>query len=195
MVFNHPSWVDSVLLLSLFAPAGVSREANMRIPVIGTIIRSFQNIYTHTRTTAPADSAAAPLAPPSTTAQIAARCAPRHHLAPAGRHLWPCHGYVHPTPTSAGACGELRHVLHSCQRCMHGHSWMPVYLALHGCPGVVCPDSVGRPKVGGPVRLHECGRTAHLPVPHKGTLGARVSPQLPGAVLACYAHAQVRAAE
>lgn len=76
MVFNHPSWVDSVLLLALFAPSGVSRQANTRIPVIGTIIRSFQNIYTHSRPPAPADSAAAPLAPPSTTEQIATRCSP-----------------------------------------------------------------------------------------------------------------------
>lgn len=75
LVFNHPSWVDSVLLLAFFAPSGVSREANLRIPVIGLIIRSFQNIYTHSRPAA-SDAAAAPLAPPSTTEQIARRCAP-----------------------------------------------------------------------------------------------------------------------
>lgn len=44
-MFNHPSWVDSILLLYLFAPSGVSRKANLKIPVVGRIIWSFQNIY------------------------------------------------------------------------------------------------------------------------------------------------------
>jgi len=44
LMFNHSSWVDTVVLLFLFTPSGVSRAANARIPVVGTCIRSFQNI-------------------------------------------------------------------------------------------------------------------------------------------------------
>ena len=51
IVFNHPSWVDSILLLYLFAPSGVSREANLHIPVVGRIIWSFQNIYVPSKKT------------------------------------------------------------------------------------------------------------------------------------------------
>eukprot|EP00892_Ulva_mutabilis_P005918 jgi/Ulvmu1/3699/UM170_0005.1 len=75
IIFNHPSWVDSVLLLALFAPSGVSRHANLKIPIVGTIIRSFQNIYTNMKLPPQesADAAAAPLVAPTTTQQISQR--------------------------------------------------------------------------------------------------------------------------
>ena len=44
-VFNHTAWVDAVALMYLFAPSGVSKESNARLPLVGTCIRSFQNIY------------------------------------------------------------------------------------------------------------------------------------------------------
>ena len=44
-VFNHTSWVDAVVLMYLFAPSGVSKESNAHMPLVGTCIRSFQNIY------------------------------------------------------------------------------------------------------------------------------------------------------
>ena len=78
LVFNHPSWVDSILLLAFFAPSGVSRESNLKIPIVGRIIRSFQNIYTHAKP-APQEAAggvAAPLVARTTTQQISQRCAP-----------------------------------------------------------------------------------------------------------------------
>ncbi|KAK9866278.1 hypothetical protein WJX84_006341 [Apatococcus fuscideae] len=44
-LFNHSSWVDAIAMMWLFAPSGVSRASNADIPVVGTCIRSFQNIY------------------------------------------------------------------------------------------------------------------------------------------------------
>ena len=44
-VFNHTAWVDGVALMYLFAPSGVSKESNAHLPLVGTCIRSFQNIY------------------------------------------------------------------------------------------------------------------------------------------------------
>jgi len=44
-VFNHTSWVDAVAVMYLFAPSGVSKESNAHLPLVGTCIRSFQNIY------------------------------------------------------------------------------------------------------------------------------------------------------
>ena len=44
-VFNHTAWVDAVVLMYLFAPSGVSKESNAHLPLVGTCIRSFQNIY------------------------------------------------------------------------------------------------------------------------------------------------------
>jgi 1-acyl-sn-glycerol-3-phosphate acyltransferase len=44
-VFNHTAWVDAVALMYLFAPSGVSKESNAHLPLVGTCIRSFQNIY------------------------------------------------------------------------------------------------------------------------------------------------------
>ena len=76
MVFNHPSWVDSILLQYLFAPSGVSREANLRYPIVGRIIFAFQNIYVPFRTASEqTDSAQQPLAQRTTTQLIADRCA------------------------------------------------------------------------------------------------------------------------
>jgi hypothetical protein len=81
IVFNHPSWVDAVILLYLFAPSGVSREANLRLPLVGAIIKSFQNIYVPSRLAgaglqaeASSESATTPLTQRSTTHQIAERC-------------------------------------------------------------------------------------------------------------------------
>ena len=44
-LFNHTAWVDAVALMYLFAPSGVSKESNAHLPLVGTCIRSFQNIY------------------------------------------------------------------------------------------------------------------------------------------------------
>ena len=44
-VFNHSAWVDAVLLMWLFAPSGVSLSDNADIPIVGTCIKAFQNIY------------------------------------------------------------------------------------------------------------------------------------------------------
>lgn len=44
-IFNHSSWVDALAMLWLFAPSGVSRASNATIPVVGTCIQPFQNIY------------------------------------------------------------------------------------------------------------------------------------------------------
>ena len=79
VVFNHSSWADSAIMLYLFAPSGVSRAANSRIPVVGTIINSFQNIYVQSgeRSAQSSDSSglSSPLAPQSTTSLIGERCA------------------------------------------------------------------------------------------------------------------------
>jgi 1-acyl-sn-glycerol-3-phosphate acyltransferase len=81
IVFNHPSWVDSIILLYLFAPSGVSREANLHIPLIGRIIWSFQNIYVPAKQPVrqqASEALEAPLVQPATqttTQQIAQRCA------------------------------------------------------------------------------------------------------------------------
>jgi 1-acyl-sn-glycerol-3-phosphate acyltransferase len=44
-LFNHTSWVDAIAIMYLFAPSGVSKESNARLPIVGVCIRSFQNIY------------------------------------------------------------------------------------------------------------------------------------------------------
>lgn len=44
-VFNHSAWVDAVALMWLFAPSGVSLASNADIPLVGTCIKAFQNIY------------------------------------------------------------------------------------------------------------------------------------------------------
>ncbi len=44
-IFNHTAWVDAILLMWLFAPSGVSLQNNAKLPVVGTCIRAFQNIY------------------------------------------------------------------------------------------------------------------------------------------------------
>lgn len=76
VVFNHPSWADTAIMLYLFAPSGVSRASNSKIPVIGTIINSFQNIFVPSggRNASGSDSLASPLAPQSTTSLIGERC-------------------------------------------------------------------------------------------------------------------------
>ena len=44
-LFNHTSWVDAIVIMWLFAPSGVSKASNADIPLIGTCIRGYQNIY------------------------------------------------------------------------------------------------------------------------------------------------------
>ncbi len=44
-IFNHVSWADAALVMYLLAASGVSRASNADIPLIGTCIRAFQNIY------------------------------------------------------------------------------------------------------------------------------------------------------
>lgn len=44
-VFNHVAWADAPLIMYLLAASGVSRAENAAIPVIGTCIKAFQNIY------------------------------------------------------------------------------------------------------------------------------------------------------
>lgn len=44
-LFNHVSWADAALVMYLLAASGVSRSSNAHIPLIGTCIRAFQNIY------------------------------------------------------------------------------------------------------------------------------------------------------
>ncbi|KAK9807513.1 hypothetical protein WJX72_001238 [[Myrmecia] bisecta] len=44
-VFNHISWADPITMMWLFAPSGVSKADNATIPLIGTCIRSYQNIW------------------------------------------------------------------------------------------------------------------------------------------------------
>eukprot|EP00891_Asterochloris_glomerata_P008361 jgi/Astpho2/8361/e_gw1.00122.122.1_t len=43
--FNHSSWVDAMLIMWLFAPSGVSKADNADIPLVGTCIKAYQNIY------------------------------------------------------------------------------------------------------------------------------------------------------
>lgn len=45
LIFNHVSWADAPLVMYLAAASGVSRASNKDIPLIGTCIRAFQNIY------------------------------------------------------------------------------------------------------------------------------------------------------
>ena len=45
IVFNHTSYLDSVVMMHLFAPSGVSKASNAHLPLVGPVIRSFQNIY------------------------------------------------------------------------------------------------------------------------------------------------------
>jgi len=45
LIFNHVSWADAPLVMCLAAASGVSRASNKDIPLIGTCIRAFQNIY------------------------------------------------------------------------------------------------------------------------------------------------------
>ena len=44
-LFNHVSWADSALIMYLLAASGVSRASNAHIPIIGTCIHAYQNIY------------------------------------------------------------------------------------------------------------------------------------------------------
>ena len=44
-LFNHTSWVDAIVIMWLFAPSGVSKASNADIPLVGTCIRGYQNIY------------------------------------------------------------------------------------------------------------------------------------------------------
>lgn len=44
-IFNHSSWVDAIIMMWLFAPSGVSLASNANLPLVGTCIRAFQNIY------------------------------------------------------------------------------------------------------------------------------------------------------
>jgi 1-acyl-sn-glycerol-3-phosphate acyltransferase len=44
-IFNHTAWIDAILLMWLFAPSGVSLANNANLPVVGTCIKAFQNIY------------------------------------------------------------------------------------------------------------------------------------------------------
>jgi len=43
-VFNHVSFVDSMLMLYFFQPCGVTKKSIARIPILGTAIRGFQNV-------------------------------------------------------------------------------------------------------------------------------------------------------
>lgn len=45
LIFNHSSYLDGVVLMHLFAPSGVSKASNAHLPLVGRVIRSFQNIY------------------------------------------------------------------------------------------------------------------------------------------------------
>lgn len=44
-IFNHITWVDAIAMMYLFAPSGVSKESNAHLPLIGTCIKAYQNIY------------------------------------------------------------------------------------------------------------------------------------------------------
>ena len=44
-VFNHTSYLDSIILMWMFAPSGVALDFNASLPLVGTCIRAFQNIY------------------------------------------------------------------------------------------------------------------------------------------------------
>eukprot|EP00803_Ostreobium_quekettii_P008157 evm.model.scf_3012.1 EVM.evm.TU.scf_3012.1 scf_3012:3275-11455(+) len=44
-IFNHVSYVDSFIMVALFAPAGLSKASNAEYPIIGRCVRSLQNIY------------------------------------------------------------------------------------------------------------------------------------------------------
>ena len=71
-IFNHTSWVDSIILMWLFAPSGVALDFNARIPVVGTCIRAFQNIYVPRAAPSSASKAAASTSsqrPASTSSQ------------------------------------------------------------------------------------------------------------------------------
>ena len=98
VIFNHPGWADPALMLYMFAPSGVSRDANSKIPVIGTIIKSFQNIHVPSggRHVPTSTGPSSPLAPQSTTSLIGQRCA----LAPVAltysTHQWNPSGAVTP---------------------------------------------------------------------------------------------------
>lgn len=44
-IFNHITWVDPIIMMWLFAPSGVSKASNADLPLFGTCIKAFQNIY------------------------------------------------------------------------------------------------------------------------------------------------------
>lgn len=44
VIFNHVSFVDSMLILYIFQPCGVTKRSIANIPVLGTAIRGFQNV-------------------------------------------------------------------------------------------------------------------------------------------------------
>ncbi|KAK9839254.1 hypothetical protein WJX81_004479 [Elliptochloris bilobata] len=44
-LFNHTSYVDAVVMMWLLTPSGVSKASNADIPLLGTCIKAFQNIY------------------------------------------------------------------------------------------------------------------------------------------------------
>ncbi len=44
-MFNHTSWVDAPAIMWLLCPSGVSKASNADIPLIGTCIKAYQNIY------------------------------------------------------------------------------------------------------------------------------------------------------
>lgn len=45
IIFNHVAFADSAILMYLFAPSGVAKATLTEIPLLGTCITGFQNIY------------------------------------------------------------------------------------------------------------------------------------------------------
>lgn len=43
--FNHTSYVDAPAIMWLLAPSGVSKASNANLPILGTCIKAYQNIY------------------------------------------------------------------------------------------------------------------------------------------------------
>jgi hypothetical protein len=73
-LFNHTSWVDAIAIMWLFAPSGVSKASNADIPLIGTCIRGYQNIYVSRASIENAKGRGAANGGESVSQKIAKRC-------------------------------------------------------------------------------------------------------------------------
>lgn len=86
LVFNHPSWVDALLLYHLFRPASVASEADVQLPVVGSIMKATQSILLsrHQMVRAPRGQPSAGGATQQVQARVKDRRWPMLAIAPEG---------------------------------------------------------------------------------------------------------------